>query len=124
MGKDSTVALHITRQVRPGCVAIYIDADCAFPEAYDLLRATPNAITFLADEPFLDTLERMGGVDGGRELENETMRTTVIRPLKRLRELGYDGHVVGLRAEENRGRYMNFKVHGAVYHHNGYGMYV
>ena len=123
-GKDSTVSLHLTRQVISDCVAIYIDAGCAFPEATDLLHATPNVLTFAADEPFLDTLERMGGVDGGRELENETMRTTVIHPLARLRSEGYDGHVVGLRAEENRGRDMNFKIHGAIYYHSGYAMWV
>lgn len=124
MGKDSTVALHLTRTILPGCIAIYIDADCAFPEAYELLRATPNALSFPAQESFLDTLERMGGVDGGRELENETMRTTVTHPLAQLRKLGYDGHIVGLRAEENRGRVMNLRKRGFIYHHAGYDMMV
>jgi 3'-phosphoadenosine 5'-phosphosulfate sulfotransferase (PAPS reductase)/FAD synthetase len=123
MGKDSTVALHLTRKIIPNCKAIYIDANCAFPEAYQLLENTPNAEKFPAQEDFLDTLERMGGVHGGRELENETMRTTVTYPVKQLVSMGYDGQVVGLRADENRGRFMNFKVHGAVYYHNGYGAY-
>lgn len=123
MGKDSTVTLHLTRIVIPQCKAIYIDANCAFPEVYELLARTPNTEKYPATEDFLDTLERMGGVDGGRELENETMRTTVIHPIKQLAALGYDGQVVGLRAEENHGRFTNFKVHGAVYFHRGYRIY-
>lgn len=124
MGKDSTVALHLTRKIMPECKAIYIDANCAFPEAYELLEKTPNSEKFSTQEDFLDIFERMGGVDGGRELEKETMQSTVITPVKKLVSMGYDGQILGLRADENHGRNMNFRLRGKIYWHKGYGVHI
>lgn len=113
-GKDSTCVLHLVRSIDPGVPAAYFDADCAFPEADELLAATPNLIRFPCDEPFLETLKRMGLEHPG--LEAETMRTTVYGPVRRLAaQYGFDGMFYGLRAEESRGRRLHCRSRGTTF---------
>jgi len=114
-GKDSTVILDLVRRQRPETVAVYIDADCSFPETMRWLETTPNLIRFPADEPLLDTLARYG-LDGGAELERATMQSTVWGPIKRLlAEHHFDGMCYGLRAEESHGRRMHAAARGAIF---------
>lgn len=122
-GKDSTVILNLVRSLAPEVPAIYLDADCSFPETYAWLDATPNVLRFPADEPFLDTLARHG-LDGGAKLDRATMQSTVWGPIKRLvAEHGFDGVCYGLRAEESRGRAMNAYVRGAIFQYKRDGLW-
>lgn len=121
-GKDSTCILSLVREQRPQTHAVYIDADCAFPEISQLLAVTPNLIKIPASEPFLDTLARFG-LDN-TELEKETMRTTVYQPIKSLiTEFGFDGVCYGLRAEESYGRRKHAQAHGAIFRYKRDGLW-
>lgn len=119
-GKDSQVCLTLVREQDPNIPAIYFDAQCSFPEVDELLDRTTNLIRFPADEPFLETLGRCGL--SGLRVEQETMRTTVYGPIRRLiAKHGFDGVCYGLRAEESRGRALHAYKRGAIfqYRHNG-----
>lgn len=122
-GKDSTCVLALVREQRPETPAVYLDADCSYPESEALLRVTPNCIRFPADEPFLDTLARHG-LDGGAELDRATMQSTVWGPIKRLiAEHQFDGVAYGLRAQESHGRRMNAYTRGAVFRYRRDGLW-
>lgn len=113
-GKDSTCVLHLVREQRPETPAVYLDADCCFPEVDDLLQHTPNLIRYPTSEPFLVTLARYG-VDDPR-IGNITMRTTVYEPVEAsVEEHGFDGTAYGLRAEESRGRRLHARSRGAIF---------
>ena len=122
-GKDSTVILDLVRRQRPETPAVYLDADCSFPETYEWLDATPNVMRFQADEPFLDTLERHG-LEGGSKLDRATMQSTVWGPVRRLHDqYGFDGSCYGLRAEESHGRHMNAVTRGAIFQYKRDGVW-
>lgn len=121
-GKDSTVILNLVRSLAPEVPAVYIDAQCSFPETIAWLDATPNLIRFPADEPFLDTLARHG-LEGGADLDRATMQSTVWGPIKRLlAEYGFDGVCYGLRAEESHGRKLHAYTRGAVFQYKRDGV--
>lgn len=122
-GKDSVCVLALVREVAPKTPAVYWDAECGFPETYELLERTPDCRKFATDEPMLETLRRCG-LRGG-EVETETMRTTVWNPVRRfLKESGCDGAAYGLRAEESRGRRMNALARGGVFYAKQYGVWM
>jgi len=124
-GKDSTCILHLVREQTSDVLAVYFDADCAYPESKKMLARMENVLCFAADEPLLTTFERFGGFDGGLVLERETMRTTVWGPVKRLVEhYGFDGVAYGLRAEENpgtRGKLARYR--GSVFQYKRDGLW-
>lgn len=123
-GKDSTCLLHLVRAQKKEVPAIYFDAGCSFPESGELISQTKNLISFPTEEPLLATFHRFGGISGGRELERETMRTTVYEPIKRLiLKYSFDGVAYGLRSEESRGRYMNAKMRGAIFQYKRDGLW-
>jgi 3'-phosphoadenosine 5'-phosphosulfate sulfotransferase (PAPS reductase)/FAD synthetase len=104
------------REQARGTLAVYWDADCAFPEVETLLAETPHCLKYPASEPFLETLARFGP-HAGAELERATMRSTVTEPVKAfLSETGYNGAAYGLRAEESHGRHMNRITRGHVFY--------
>lgn len=106
-GKDSQVMAELVWEQSPKIPAVYFDADCAFPETYDLLdqyQMQGRQIIRWKCEPLLDTFKRFGGpsVDG---IGNETMKTTVYRPIKDvLKNYNFDAVFVGLRADESHAR--------------------
>lgn len=122
-GKDSTCVLALVREQAQNTPAIYLDADCSFPESDWLLDKTPNCQRFLTDEPFLDTLARYG-FDAGPNLERATMQSTVWKPIKRLiAEYGFDGVAYGLRAEESRQRRLHVYSRGPIFQYRRDGLW-
>lgn len=122
-GKDSTCVLALVREQRPETLAVYFDADCAFPESKQMLDNTANVIRFPTLEPLLETFRRCGSFESAG-LERETMRTTVYEPIQRLiAEYHFDGVCYGLRAQESHGRRMNAKVRGAVFQYRRDGLW-
>lgn len=114
-GKDSVVVLHLVRRFAPDTPAVYWDADCSFPEVSALIDATANCTRYPTDEPFLDTLARVG-VTGDENTDHATMQSTVWGPVSRWTiEGGYDGAAYGLRREESRGRAMHSYSRGSVF---------
>lgn len=124
-GKDSTCVLFLVREQAPETPAVYFDADCSYPESFDMLNQMSNKVVFKTDEPLLDTFERFGGFDVGPELERETMKTTVWGPIERLiSEYKFDGVAYGLRSEENpsvRGKLAQYR--GSVFQYKRDGLW-
>lgn len=121
-GKDSTCVLALVRE-QADIPAVYIDAECCFPEVRQLIDATPNTIDFPAVEPFLDTLARFG-MDSGAPLDKATMRSTVYEPIKQMIEqYGFDGVAYGLRADECRNRAMHAYKRGAIFQYKRDGLW-
>jgi 3'-phosphoadenosine 5'-phosphosulfate sulfotransferase (PAPS reductase)/FAD synthetase len=121
-GKDSQCCLHLVRAQAPDTPAVYLDAQCAFPEVTALIEATPHCLAFPADEPFLTTLARYGLHDD--RLERATMQTTVYGPVQRLlAQEGFDGVCYGLRAEESPQRQRHAQARGAVFQYRRDGVW-
>ena len=51
-GKDSTVLLHIVRQLYPDVIAAYIDTGLEYPELRDFVKTIPNVIWLTPSTPF------------------------------------------------------------------------
>lgn len=117
-GKDSLVVAHLVWQQNPKIPAVYFDADCAFPESYELLDRYEQAgypLIRWPCEPLLDTIERGGGI-----LSPATgyaiMESTVRLPVRQiLAKYNFDGCFLGLRADESYGRKKTIDVHGEFF---------
>lgn len=113
-GKDSLVVLDLVRSIKPDVQAVYLDADCAYPESQAMLDRTDNLIRFKTKEPFLETIQKYGLFN--TELENITMETTVYEPIRRLlKKYEFDCVFIGLRAEESRGRRILYRSRGRLF---------
>jgi len=117
-GKDSIVMAHLVWQQASDVLAVYFDADCAFPESTALLgryEAAGYPIIRWPCESILETMHRVGGPTSDR-CEAETMRSTVYRPIKLLlAEYHFDGVFLGLRNEESPGRHKLAQVRGQLF---------
>lgn len=124
-GKDSTVTAALVWQHDPTVPAVYIDAQCAFPESSDLLDRLESAgrpIVRWPCRPFLDILADAGGPDAPG-VEEATMRATVYEPIASLQErYRFDGAAVGLRGEESRERGLLLATRGLVWPNGRYGV--
>lgn len=119
-GKDSVCVLHLVREQVSDIPAVYLDADNCFPEVSVLIDETPNCLRYPTSEPFLDTLRRFG-LDGGTDLDRQTMRSTVYEPVRRLlANYGYDGCAYGIRAAESHGRRQSVRFHNLVFYSKQY----
>lgn len=125
-GKDSGCVLDMVLQQKADTPAVYFDADCALPESLLLLEQFKSAGVFIEKwptEPLLKTIKRFGLEHP--KLENETMKSTVYTPAKRLlTERGYDGVFLGLRAEESSGRSKMGIAYGELYRRKRDGILV
>lgn len=127
-GKDSTALLHLARTVDPGIGAVFVDDGNQTPwtlEAIAAMRARGYDIQTIETMYTIPQMLRMvgwGGYDGPERLEGEWhwsmpqwREVLVEEPSERVRDAGYTVHLLGLRAEESRGRLMNRRAHGVIY---------
>lgn len=59
-GKDSTVLLHIARQIYPDMVAVYIDTGLEYPEVRQFALSQPNVIRIKPDMNFRKVIATYG----------------------------------------------------------------
>lgn len=59
-GKDSTVLLHIARQIYPDMVAVYIDTGLEYPEVRQFALSQPNVIRIKPDMNFRKVIGTYG----------------------------------------------------------------
>ena len=114
-GKDSTVCLHLARTVVPATPAVYWHDEWTLPETDELVAATPNvrqvaamvkhAQWFTAWENGPDSLP-----EGVEWLE----RTKADG--EGLWKLGYDGAIIGIRADENSNRRKHIRAKGTLFY--------
>jgi 3'-phosphoadenosine 5'-phosphosulfate sulfotransferase (PAPS reductase)/FAD synthetase len=122
-GKDSVCVLRLVREQAPAVPAVYLDADNCFPEVSALIGNTPNCLRYPTSEPFFDTLKRFG-LEGGADLDRQTMRSTVYEPVRTLlTDYDYDGCVYGIRAAESYGRRQSVRYNGALFYSKQYGVW-
>lgn len=127
-GKDSTALLHLARGIDPTLSAAFVDDGAQLPWTYavlDALRAAGHAIMTIETMRSLPwMLKHVGmlGYDGPDKRPGEWHWTgahfrevLVEEPARRLRDMGYPVHLLGLRAEESRGRLMNRRRRGVTY---------
>lgn len=116
-GKDSTLMLWLALKLKPDIKVIYFDADSCLPDGKEYMSKLVNDWTLnfenVSVEPILDTLKKYGLDNKG--LDAATMESTVYKPCRELQKQGYDGALVGVRAQENRGRRMAVYKHGACF---------
>ena len=59
-GKDSTVLLHLVRQVVPDCPAVFCDTGLEFPEIKAFVRTVENVVTVRPAASFLEVVRTLG----------------------------------------------------------------
>ncbi len=59
-GKDSTVLLHIVRELYPEMKAVYIDTGLEFPEIKEFVKSTPNVEIIRPKMNFTEVIQKYG----------------------------------------------------------------
>ena len=59
-GKDSTVLLHIARQIYPNIKAVYIDTGLEFPEIKEFVKSVPNVEIIKPKMSFVEVIKKYG----------------------------------------------------------------
>jgi 3'-phosphoadenosine 5'-phosphosulfate sulfotransferase (PAPS reductase)/FAD synthetase len=59
-GKDSTVMLHLAREVYPKIPAVFVDTGLEYPEIRDFVKQTENVIWLKPKKTFRETIEKWG----------------------------------------------------------------
>ena len=59
-GKDSTVLMHLVRQVNPSIPAVFVDTGLEYPEVKDFVKKQENVITLRPDMSFKQVIETYG----------------------------------------------------------------
>jgi len=89
-GKDSTVLLHLTRQLYPDVPAVFCDTGLEFPEIKEFVRRTENTIILRPEMTFKKVLETYGyPVISKRQAQYiRQLRNTKSEVLRKLRLTG------------------------------------
>ena len=123
-GKDSTLMLWLTLQIKPDIEVIYFDADSCFPDGWEymerLIKEWNLNFRILKTRPLIDVLTEHGLSPG---IEYQTMKATVYEPIKSLVAEGYDGALIGIRADENRNRARAVSRYGNLFWAKGRGFW-
>jgi 3'-phosphoadenosine 5'-phosphosulfate sulfotransferase (PAPS reductase)/FAD synthetase len=67
-GKDSTVLLHLVRQLYPDVPAVFCDTGLEFPEIKEFVRQTENVTILRPDMSFKKVIEKYGYPTIGKEV--------------------------------------------------------
>lgn len=67
-GKDSTVLLHIARQMFPGIPAVFCDTGLEYPEIREFVRSTDNVTIIRPDMSFRKVIEKYGYPVGSKKI--------------------------------------------------------
>lgn len=112
-GKDSTVALAITREIHPQIPVVFFDSGAEFPQTTQFITdlATQwnlNLHIHHVNPPILDILEQSGHWEHGtpkQGAELDMQHACITRPLAdTMTRLNSTHSIYGLRADESRGR--------------------
>ena len=90
-GKDSTVLLHIVRQMYPDVPAVFSDTGLEFPEIREFVKSTPNVTWIRPDITFRKVIEKCGYPVIGKEQANglnESSAATLLKCWRRFTAFG------------------------------------
>jgi len=121
-GKDSTLILHLARQVDCDIPAVFVDTGVEAPETYEYLRTVENLITLKNSKghTFWSLVDKYGwpdlkGKQSGRR-GNMCCHYLKEQPMKQaIKREGWDLLIDGLTIAESRQRMMFLKSYGS-YH--------
>jgi len=74
-GKDSTVLLHIARQLFPDIEAVFVDTGLEYPEIKDFVKTIPNVTTIRPKMQFADVVTKYGYPVIGKEISEAVWGT-------------------------------------------------
>ncbi len=124
-GKDSTLMLYLALKEKPDIEVIYFDADSCLPDGWEYMQKLVQEwklnFRVVKTRPLLEVLAEYGL--SNPRIEYQTMKATVYEPVKQLAREGYDGGLIGLRAEENRNRRLAGKKYGELFFSETYRMW-
>lgn len=124
-GKDSTVLLHLTRLIKPDIPVMFANSGAEFPDTIEYIQYLERKwnLDLYEIEPsytMLEIYEKVGAFQfkntHKKLVKGEMKRVLILEPAQQMRELGFDGVLMGLRAEESKGRMFNAKSNGYIYH--------
>lgn len=69
-GKDSTVLLHIVRQIYPDVPAVYCDTGLEFPEVKEHVKRFDNVVILRPKMSFREVLEKYGWCYPSKDVAN------------------------------------------------------
>lgn len=119
-GKDSTVVLHLVREIVPDAPAAFFDSGLEFPGTYEMIQH--YGVEVIRPEMSLAELCRYGGYWGhpnpvDPEAEFDFFSFLVAEPSWRfIQKYGLRVIAMGLRAQESRGRELSARKNGELYH--------
>lgn len=126
-GKDSTVTLHLVRQIVPDVVAAFYDSGCEYEDSTAM--AEHYGAEVIQPEMSLLELCRYGGYWGyahpaDAEVDVNFKAFLVTEPAVYFAEkYGLDVVALGLRAQESAGRRMNARKRGEYYQAKDMGVW-
>ena len=114
-GKDSTVCLHLARTVAPATPAVYWHDEWTLPETDELVAVTPNVRQVAAT---VEHAEWFTAWEGGPSTLPEGVEWVerIHADGEGLWKLGYDGAVIGIRADENSNRRKHIRAKGTLFY--------
>lgn len=74
-GKDSTVLLHIARQLFPDIEAVYVDTGLEYPELREFVKSIDNVTWLKPEMNFRQVLDKYGYPIIGKEVSKDISRT-------------------------------------------------
>lgn len=117
--------LYLALKEKPDIEVIYFDADSCLPDGKEYMQRLIEEwnlnFRVIKTRPILDVLKEYGIDHPG--IDYRTMKATVYEPVRQLAEEGYDGSLIGIRAEENRERRLAGACKGEVFYAKTYGMW-
>ena len=69
-GKDSTVLLHIARQIYPDIEAVFVDTGLEYPELKEFVKTVPNVTVVKPKMSFREVIEKYGYPVISKEVSN------------------------------------------------------
>lgn len=127
-GKDSTALLHLTCAVLGPTPAFWFDSGAETPwtlaalaglqeRGYSVTRIEPAATIqqMMAEVGMLGYAGEAKRPGAWHWRRGDFRRVLLEEPAARVRAMGYPVHLLGLRAEESRGRRVNRAAHGWLY---------
>lgn len=120
-GKDSTVLLHMAREVYPDIPAVFSDTGLEFPEIREFVKTIPNVIWLKPDMNFRKVLEKHGYPVVGKDQAHwiEQARSGKVSTMKnRLYGIMPDGRKTSFKISEQWHYLMNapFKISAECCH--------
>jgi 3'-phosphoadenosine 5'-phosphosulfate sulfotransferase (PAPS reductase)/FAD synthetase len=120
--------LHLARQVSQAIPAFFFDCGAELPETYQCIESCKNlgfdVRTLYPELSTADMLKMVGdlGYTGPEKIAGEHhwqewqwREILILEPARRVRAMGYQVQLLGLRKEESRGRRKNLIRRGRLY---------